>query len=225
MEDRGLTDERLRELYDRALARDAAASPERARCVAPEEILALVRREGSDERRLEVLDHVMACDVCRGEFELLRSIERTGTEQAAVARPWARRGWRQSATVALAASLILVVGVGLWQRFGRPEGSDVVRGEPDAVTLVAPPPDVDVTAGAPLTFAWRPAPGARRYELEVLDDQGTVVFTVATSDTTAVLAEVRRLAPGAEYRWWVRARDDAGAQRTSPLRSLRTRRK
>src|SRR5919204_5168346 len=106
MANNGMTEARLRELYQRALAERGGR--ERAQCVGPDALLALVRREGSEEHRLEVLDHVMACEACQREFELLRSIEQAGAEaeRATVARPWARRGWgwRQAAPLALAAS-------------------------------------------------------------------------------------------------------------------------
>ena len=48
MEDHGLTDERLRALYQRALA----TRGERTGCVEPEAILAVVRREGALEVRV-----------------------------------------------------------------------------------------------------------------------------------------------------------------------------
>lgn len=218
-----LTDEGLRELYERALTERGV--PERAGCVSPAAILALVRREGAEEQRLATLDHVLACAACRGEFELLRAIELAGEQAGVVSAParrsWANRGWRQVAPLALAASVLLAVGVGVWQRVGRHEGPEVERGVPDAVTLVAPA--ADATASAPVSFVWRAVPGARRYQLEVLDAGGTPVYALSTGDTVVTLPDMRRLARGAEYRWWVRASDDAGFQRASPMRRLRMR--
>jgi hypothetical protein len=213
-----LTDEGLRELYERALAERAAserATPERAGCPSPAAILALVRREGGEERRLETLDHVMACPVCRREFELLRAIERAGE------RSWTTRGWRRVAPIALAASVLLAVGVGVWQRVGRRDGLDVERGTPDTVMLLAP--RADAIAGAPVSFVWHAVPGARRYELEVLDAGGTPVYGLTTGDTVVTLPDARRLGPGVEYHWWVRVTDDAGSRRASSMRRLRLR--
>ncbi len=218
MENDRLTDARLRELYQHALAHRGGR--ERERCVAPEAILAVTRREGPEERRLEVLDHVMGCSACRSEFDLLRSIEQAGaeTERPALIP---RRRWGWVTPVALAASIVLAVGVGL--KLTTRGGADVERGTVDAVTLLAPAAEID--AGAPVTFAWQPVSGALRYDIEVLDEQGTVVFAQATEQTSATLSDARRLVPGSSYRWWVRAATRAGEPRASPVRSLRIRMK
>jgi len=249
-----MTDEQLRELYSGALARSGGRA--RQRCVSPEAMLAVLRREGPEEQRLETLDHVMACAACRGELDLLRSIEQagaeteragaeteragaetdragagtepagsgmeragSGTERAGVVRRLPRRAWRALVPLALAASVLLAVGIG--QRFGRSDAPDeVLRGAADPVSLLAPPPEV--AAGAPVTFAWQPVPGARSYRVEVLDAQGTVVFAETTDQTSVTLREPGHLAPGLEYRWGVRATTESGV-RASRLRSLRVR--
>jgi hypothetical protein len=224
MANESLTDERLRELYERALAERGA--PERARCASPEAILALVRREGAEERRLETLDHVMACDACRAEFELLRAIEQAGAgagaARAPAARPWSSGGWRRAAPLALAASVLLAVGVGVWQQVGGRAGPEVERGAPDSVTLLAPA--AGTAAGATVRFVWHSVPGARRYDLEVMDAGGAVVYATTTADTVVTVRDTARLRPATDYRWWVRATDDAGAQRASAVRRLRVRR-
>jgi len=78
-----LTDGRLQELYAQALAR-RDLEPGSAECVSPEDLLALVRRDGPEERRLEILDHVMTCNECRRELALLQAVETAG---AAMERP------------------------------------------------------------------------------------------------------------------------------------------
>ena len=67
-----MKDEALREAYQRVL--DARRVGGREPCVAPEAMLALLRREGTEEHRLEALDHVMRCGACRSEFELLATL-------------------------------------------------------------------------------------------------------------------------------------------------------
>ena len=230
------TDTRLRELYERRLG--APDAGRRQRCASPEDMLALVRREGTEEERLATLDHVMSCGECIGEFELLRSLERAGVESSAAEaspsqsatepradvvplRP--RPSWRRFAPLALAASVVLAVGVGLFRGDGRPGTGDVTRGGESAVTLLAPGIDVAAGGGAPFTFVWRPVAGALRYELEVLEASGAVAFSATTADTIAAVPDPRRLTPGIEYRWWVRAVDAAGAQRASEMRRLRVR--
>jgi len=220
MENDGLTDARLRELYLRAFAKGRGGGG-RTKCVAPEAILAMLRREGPEPERLEALDHVMACGQCRPEYELLRSIEQAEADRPEVVSLLSRRGRQAIATFALAASVLLVVVVG--QKLGSHQEPDVARGPADAVALLAPETEVD--SGPPLTFAWQPVPGAREYAVEVLDEQGRVVASMVTERTSATLDGAIRLVPGSTYRWWVRASTAAGDQRASPLRPLRIRSK
>ena len=232
MGDQEMTDGRLRELYQAAIATRAGDAPGRARCASPEAMLALVRREGPESARLETLDHVMACEACRREFDLLRAIESAGEREAAPLRAdelprrmpaqWARR----AAPIALAASLLLAVGIGVRGRADRvATPPDVMRGETGSAVMLITPEDADttVTPGAPVTFAWRPDPGAVRYVLEVLDADANVVIGQSTSDTVVTLRDISRLTPGTEYRWWVRAVADGSPQRASPMRRLRVR--
>jgi len=217
-----MTEARLRELYKLVLAtRDGG---DRAQCVSPEALLALVRREGPEPERSATLDHVMACDACRREFDMLRAIELAGEEVEGVpaARRPLRRAWRHAASLAVAATLLVAVGLGLRDR-GRVPGDvgDISRGAGDGVTLVAPA--TEIANGAPLVFVWHPDPGANRYLLEVLAADGSVVVSESTADTTLTLRDATRLAPGADYSWWVRSVGDGGAQRASSVRPLRLR--
>jgi hypothetical protein len=218
MEDHGMSDAALREAYQRAL--DARRAGGREPCPSPEAMLSLLRREGPEEQRLETLDHVMGCGACRPEFELLRSIEQAGTGEAGAerARP-ALLGMsrRFLAPLAVAASLILVVAVG--QRLRSPVAPDVERGRIDGVTLLGPP--AEIAPGMPTTFAWKPVAGASSYVLEVLDENGHVVWGATTSQTSVTMSDPLVTAPGKTYRWWVRATTESGAQRASAVRPLR----
>ena len=237
-----MTDARLQELYERALA--AREGNARERCASPEAILSLVRQEGSEDTRLETLDHVMSCEACSREFELLRSIELAGAESVRAditvdsaatvkqsPRVIAQIGpedaqifdrnrmlWRRVVPLVMAASVLLALGVGVVNRVGREE-TDVFRGEAEEVTLIAPPDEV--AFGAPISFAWRPVAEARRYELEVLNMEGELMFTTTTQDTTATLPDIRLLKPDTDYQWLVRANSIGGTQRASPPRRLR----
>lgn len=220
MGSQGVTDEALREAYRRALEARRVSGPET--CMAPETMLSLLRREGTEEQRLEVLDHVMGCGACRSEFELLRSIEQAGAGTTQRARPAVLRvPPRVAVPLALAASLLLVVTVG--QRLRSPEGPDVERGTVDGIALLSPPPEIE--DGTSPTFAWKAVPGAQRYELEVLDERGAVVWGAKTSETSVTVSDPRLLPPGESYRWWVRTTTASGNQRASAVRSLRIRTK
>jgi hypothetical protein len=124
--------------------------------------------------------------------------------------------WRRYAPLALAASIIVALGVSL---LDRDVGRDVLRGDATSVALVGP--QIEVQAGLPVEFTWRHVADALRYELEVLDATGNVVYSATTADSTA-------MAPGAsliagDYRWWVRASTRTGDQRVSEMRRLRVR--
>jgi hypothetical protein len=218
MEGQGMSDEALREAYQRAL--EARRGGGRERCPSPEAMLSLLRREGTEEQRLETLDHVMGCGACRPEFELLRAIEQAGagSTTTAQARPAVLGIPRRFAVpLALAASLLIVVAVG--QRLRSPEGPDVERGRMDGVTLLGPP--TEIAPGMPATFAWKPVPGAESYVLEVLDEKGQVVWGARTSQTSVTMSDPLVTTPGRTYRWWVRAITASGPQRASAVRSLR----
>lgn len=218
MTDARLTDSRLRDLYARALD----TPDERKGCPEPEAMLALVRGAGDEGQRLGTLDHVMACAECSREFELLRAIDRaTGDDASGVVPPLTRvtpmrprASWRRYAPLAIAATILVAVGVNLADRDG---GRDVMRGEQATVALVGPPDEV--RAGVPVEFAWRRNPDALRYDLEVLDATGNVKYAATTADTTATASGVT-LPPG-DYRWWVRASTRTGDQRASEMRRLR----
>jgi hypothetical protein len=204
---------RLQELYSQALARRDPAGTDA--CVSPEELLALVRTEGPEARRLESLDHVMGCPACRREFDLLRAL---GSAQARPAnRPSLAILGRRFTPLALAASLLLAIGVGLAVR-SRVQPDDTVRGGDTKLVLVAP--STEVPPG-PLTFVWQRIPGAQRYQIELLDADGNLAFSQATGDTSLTWP-ADQLRPGSAYRWWVRDLTP-GSQLASPLRPLRVR--
>jgi len=210
-----MNDERLRELYQKALAKESDSRA--ASCVTPEQLLDLVRREGSEQSRLQTLDHVMTCQSCRRELDLLRAVEQAGVESGA-RPPRTRWQWQRTAPLALAASVLLALGVAIAvNRAG--ERPDTSRGTAGGVTLLAPA--AQVAADQPVTFVWRPVPHAGRYVLELLEGNGggNVVLSRETPDTAVVL-NPKLFGPGGEYRWWVRALTPAG-ELTSPLRPLR----
>ena len=205
-----MNDEQLREIYGSVMTSRAPGG--HAACPQPEALLALVRREGSEEARLAILDHVMSCADCRSEFDLVRSIELAGAEAGAIARP----GRRWMAPLALAASVLLAVVIGRYALPGAPERDVVRSGEKDRLTLLAPP--TEATTGSPILFAWHPIEGAGRYRLEVMNAGGEVVLEAETADTAIVLQSAVDLEPG-EYQWWVGATAPADAR--SALRPLR----
>lgn len=204
-----MNEESLKKVYGDVMAARGAS---RAGCPEPEALLALVRREGSEEARLATLDHAMSCAACRADLDLLRSIEGAGTAMGAGSRSGARR-WFVPA--AIAASVLLAVGVGRLAL--APSGEDeLTRSTGDPIVLVSPP--VETAAGAPLAFTWRALPGAGTYRLEVLTADGEVALAVETADTSIAPPAAVTLPPGS-YRWWVRGSSPEAPR--SALRPLR----
>jgi len=66
-----LNDERLRLAYGSLL--EGRTDGSRRSHPEPEALVALAERSGSEAVRLEVLDHVMTCDACRRELDLVRA--------------------------------------------------------------------------------------------------------------------------------------------------------
>ena len=204
-----MNDAELRSVYGEAMKRPS--SP--AECPSPEALLALVQKEGPDEVRLATLDHVMGCERCLPEFELLRGIERAG---AATDAPVARSRRRWYVPVALAASILLAVAV--VRRISPPENA--ARGAADAVVLLAP--GASVPPSQSLTFMWHSVPGATGYRMEVLATDGAVVTSAETTDTTITLDAAHQV-PAGTYRWWLRASLPGGGSAHSSMRPLEIR--
>lgn len=185
-------------------------------CPPPEALLAAIRGEGPEAERLRILDHATACPACRADLALLHATSGMGvSEQAVTPRRYA---WRRLAPLALAASVILAVGIaGVGSWINRPP-DDVTRGgETGGPGLIAPATGARIGAGL-VQFIWHPVAGALRYTMEVSAEDGTVVFTAGTVDTAA--AGSLGGASAGPYRWWVRAHLDDGTERRSETRTL-----
>jgi len=210
-----MMDEHLRAAYGPLVRR---GGPHGAACPSVEALVAAVRREGPEEQRLATVNQALRCPACRRELELLRSVERAADEaDRADARPVLRFRRPRIATLALAAMLLIAVGVGVGRRpWVRGVADDVVRAPAADVVLLAP------ADGAALTPAWRAVPGARRYVVEVIDKDGAVAFRAPTTDTVLAASATSGIVPG-EYRWAVRAQLTGGVELRSDARRLRIR--
>lgn len=207
-----MNDERLRALYAEGESRREAAGG-RPHLPVPT-LRALADGALAERDRVAALDHAMACEACRRDFELLRAVA-----AAAPRRPtrWARSRWvTGGVAAALAATVALGAGL-LWTV--RRERVEPLRGFAERIALVSPP------AGAmdapPQSFVWRALAGAHRYRFELVGTDGAARYMETLPDTALALPDSVRLAPG-EYRWWVTARVQ-GAQARSALRPFRLR--
>lgn len=213
-----MNDADLRRRYDQLLAQRAEnGSPNRRACPSPSELLDLVERRGDENDRLRRLDHVMACPACHRDFELLRAVNVAGKRAAPSIRVL-------GVPVALAAGIVLAVGLGaaLVLRGPGRAAPDAFRGaDSGRVGVVAP--IGEVSSKGPVVLQWRGVPGARGYDVELLDTDGRAVYTTATADTSLILPPSVGLSPGAAYSWWVRARLRGGEEVRSPMTPLRVR--
>ncbi len=245
-----MNDERLRQLYGRGMAgRDARSELLGACEVAPERLLALVRRELPEEEQLELLDEVMSSGACREAFELLRVVEAVGRqgEQPPLVGPTARGPSAATPAVRSAANREVTTDRGAgdssqshpwWHRngvslalaasvllavglFARDRGGDGPEVTRGAGDGVTlVAPAIRPGATDDVThFVWRAIPGATDYEFQLLDASGEPLHQATTIDTVMTWPTGVTLLPGTEYRWLVRARV-SGGQRSSPARQL-----
>jgi anti-sigma factor RsiW len=198
-----MNDEALRTAYQAAVSGRSGSRPT---CPTPDAINALVAGEGSEADRLSVLRHVMECDACRREFELLRAVHAAGPQSRPV---------RRFHSFALAASVLVLVGLGtvVWTRVNTP-ANDTRRGKAAQVELVRPAAGAIVTP--PLALVWHSVTGAQDYTAELLTPNGRLTRAWTTPDTslTVPTAGDSGVAAGS-YAWWVRAHLPDGSEQHS----------
>lgn len=208
-----MNEDRLREDYARIL--DERRPADRDDCVPPEAMAAIVQGEASEEDRMTWLLHISGCAACKAELDLLRAADAAGRRLDARRSRWTGVGIARAAAVVL-----LVVGAGVvWRTIGAGPTTTPTRGIGTAVELVAPAGDL--RAFPSRTFTWRSVPRALDYRFELLEGNGAVALRRETADLQVRLPDSVVLAPGVEYRWWVRARMRDGSERDSPLQTFR----
>ena len=205
-------DARLRQAYDELLA--ARKPADRAGCPTPEELLQLVEREGDESARMATLDHVLGCAWCRPELDALRA----SADAASAVTPESSRANRPSLgvsfrTLAMAAGIIVVAGVGLLARERGQPDSGTLRGSASAMTLATP----ERHANGDVVLRWSRPSDAVRYRVELFTTSGATVVETVVTDTSYV---VRHDSAGGEHgplEWMVTAIRADGAERASPV--------
>ena len=202
-------DEALRAAYEPALRESTTThGPD---CPSETQLLTAVRGEGNEAERLRVLDHALKCPACRRDLALLDAVA-TGERRAAT-RPMRERSWRDWVPAALAASLVLAVGLAGIERWRNRGAEDITRaGAAAGPALVTPANGAAVRPGL-VQFVWRPVPEVIQYTLEVDATDGTVLVSSPTRDTT-FRAPIAATAVG-ENRWLVRAKLQDGSEKRS----------
>jgi hypothetical protein len=214
---RHFDDEALRAAYEPALRESTTThGPD---CPTESELLSAVRGAGDEAERLRVLDHALKCPACHRELALLHAV--SSGETRAAPRAIRDLSWHRWRPVALAASLVLAVGLAGVLRLRTRGAEEITRaGAAAGPVLVTPANGAAVRAGL-VRFVWRPIPGVIQYTLEVDATDGTVLFSSPTRDTTFT-APIAPTAVG-ENRWLIRARMQDGSEKRSEPWVLRVR--
>ena len=207
-----MDDDAIRRAYTAAAA---ARGADRRDCPSPEALRALAALERHDDATSDRFDHVMACRPCQEEYELLRAIALA--ERQATARTSPRRTF----PMAIAASVIIAIGIGgLSLRHRSDDGA--VRGAPpaasspaDEVALSSPPSRV--APGDSLHLVWHRVRDAEAYRVELLDTNGALLHTEVTSDTSVAWAPALLPAGTTSFDWLVVATRADGASLRSAL--------
>jgi len=204
MGERGMNDEDLRDQWRETAG---APPPDRDGCPAPELLLELADRglvaagggeePGPDRNRL--LLHLARCSTCREDVAVAGALLRAARgEEAEASSPNAtgsdgprdasgprRPTWRRGHSLALAASLVLAVGLGVMARWVGSGGADrpVLRGgDADLPAAVATCSEAGI-----VEIRWPPFAGVERYRVEIFTEVGDLVLEEQVSGTSTRL--------------------------------------
>jgi hypothetical protein len=210
---REFDDDSLRSAYEDGL-RDSS-KVHRSNCPSAEALEAAVAGRGPETERLAVLDKALTCGACRREIALLHALASAEVRDGKTKTRGA--AWKRLVPMALAASIILALGVVGVHKWGTQGAPDDLRGG-NAVSLIEPSSDASVPRGA-VRFAWRRVPSALRYTLEIDATDGRVLLSTHTIDTSLTLSLAN--VPAGEHRWLVLTSTDFGTELRSETRVLR----
>jgi hypothetical protein len=232
-----MTDEELKTLYRELLAQGPHDGRDRPD---PEEMVAALEGETTEEERLRILDGVLSSREGHGEMELLRVLLDGREEvQGSLRRRegggtgWGRSRWTRGdggrwgpgrlVPLGIAATAVLAItGILRWP--GPGEDPATVRSGTSGPQLLAPPAGAEVSL--PASLVWSRHPEAVEYRVEVMDTAGSplVEARLAGADTVWVLGEVAtsgEVLPGGPLRWWVQAVLPTGTVRASEVKEFR----
>ena len=197
----------IQQAYDQLLQR--RANERNAPLISLDMVRELAELRTIGQEQVPLLDEVLSHPVTRNEFYFLRE----------VARARNRKRWNGVPIWAAAAAvLVLALGASVFVRSALQQEPEAMRGRAAEIALLTP--DDSATLGAQTRFIWRSAEGAVNYKLELLDAEGTVVWSTMGMDTVAVLPDDVERKIGARYTWLVRATLNDGTTSISRGRSV-----
>ena len=169
------------------------------------------------------IEHLSSCATCRARVAHLGRVLAHAPVQEEIRRldgGW-RTGWvsgKRLIGLAAAAALVLLAVIPALPR--APGGGDGFRDEAPIAPAVAPvllEPDL---TGENAALRWSAVPAASQYRLTIFDAEGALIWSVETSDTSAMVPATVSLAPATQYWWRVEARVDFDRWNPSRLGSF-----
>ena len=197
-------DAKLRDAYAELMA--TRASTKSADTIPLERLRDLAEDRVHGDERAKLLDAVLADPEARREFEILRAL--------ATNRPRGERRLLWTGATALAAAAVIIL-ISRNQRSGEP---NEMRGSRAPVQVVSPAADAPLERAS--RFVWHRVASTRSYRLQIVSDDGALLYTTRTSDTTAALPDSIRVAKGAAAHWWVVAENADGTELRSDTRAI-----
>lgn len=157
----------------------------------------------SGERRARVMSHVAACAHCRS---VIRATAALVADESVVREIPRERGrskvWGRAAIGAVAAAAVIVF-------MALPRPQELTLREPAVTNAIAP---VALTPRGAVSdvgqFVWSRVPTAERYRLRLHRTDGSVLWSVETTDSSLVLPDSIRLVPREAYFWRVEAQTE-----------------
>lgn len=200
-----MNDRELANAYQRGVRNDDPGA-----CPEPDTLRRVIEGRTNEAERLEVVNHVMACESCRRDFDLLDALHQAGSSTSPT-----RAVSRWSVPLA-AAAVALIVAVTLWGPWAGPE-TPVFRGGDSQVQLITTD---DTFSPGMVRLVWHAVPNTVQYELRLTTTEGVVVTTRQVTDTTATF-EGDWTAETGEYQWRVSARQADGTSVSSAVGGFR----
>jgi len=167
--------------------------------------------------RAPVVAHLLTCARCRA---LVKAASDLAAHEVTPVGQAQRRRLRWTLPVGLAAAAVLVL---LLLPRGHDDSLPGLR-EPTVTSTIAPSP-ITPAPGASVarvdSLVWSNVPGAERYRVRLYDREGSVLWSVETTDTSAALPDSLGLQLRVPYFWRIEAQAEWMRWTASDLVSFR----
>jgi hypothetical protein len=192
-------------------------TPTSAEHIEPEAIAAYLDRGLSAEERQAVERHLLVCGECRRDLA-------EAADLGSARRP---RRWVMVGIPAAAAAVLALVIFGPLQSPGiRNPDRPTVRGEQAEGTRsfapVAPIDGAELAVDS-IAFSWRSEGPGVHYLLTLTDENGDIVWSTGTADTSLSLPREVGLQPGQRYYWYADALLQGARSSTTGILEFRVR--